>query len=272
MSIARQHASPRRGRGALGRIALVPTDAEDRPARGLGTRRAPAERLRVGVVHDLVTAIVTGAVAPGDLLPTETELCEHFGVSRTVIRESVKRLEEKGMVSVVQGRGTQVTDAIEWNPLDRVVLSVMIEHDDKLGILDELAVVRGQLESVMAASAAEVRDEDELERLHEAHETLAASAGRLEAFARNDIEFHAEIMSISRNTLASGIARTLVRRASEYSRFYGAPGPSAHRLTIEEHARVLAAIEAGDAAAAADAMLEHISAAWARRRLPRDSA
>ena len=239
---------------------------------GLGARRAPAARLGVGVVHDLVTAIVTGTVAPGELLPTETELCEHFGVSRTVIRESVKRLEEKGMVSVVQGRGTQVTDPIEWNLLDRVVLSVMIEHDDELGILDELAVVRGQLESVMAATAAGARDADDLAHLHAAHEVLAASAGKLEAFARNDVEFHAIIMRISKNTLAGGIARTLVRRAGEYSRFYGAPGPDAHRLTLEEHAAVLDAIEAGDDQRAADAMLEHISAAWTRRRLPRDRA
>jgi DNA-binding FadR family transcriptional regulator len=241
----------------------------DDPTLRLGTRRAPAARLGVGVVHDLVTAIVTGVVAPGDLLPTETELCEHFGVSRTVIRESVKRLEEKGMVSVVQGRGTQVTDPVEWNLLDRVVLSVMIEHDDELGILDELAVVRGQLESAMAATAAEARVDADIEELRTAHDVLVASTGRLEAFARNDIDFHAVIMRISRNTLASGIARTLVRRASEYSRFYGAPGPDAHRLTIEEHARVLDAIEAGDDELAARAMLEHISAAWARRRLPR---
>lgn len=238
----------------------------------LGSRRAPAARLGVGVVHDLVTAIVTKAIASGELLPTETELCEHFGVSRTVIRESVKRLEEKGMVTVVQGRGTQVTDPVEWNLLDRVVLSALIEHDDEIGILDELAVVRGQLESVMAATAAEVRDAEQLAALHVAHEVLIASSGRLEAFARDDIDFHAEIMAISKNTLASGIARTLVRRASEFSRFYGAPGPDAHRLTIEEHARVLDAIEAGDGAAASAAMLEHISAAWTRRRLPRDPA
>ena len=235
----------------------------------LGSRRAPAARLGVGVVHDLVTAIVTGTIAAGELLPTETELCEHFGVSRTVIRESVKRLEEKGLVTVVQGRGTQVTEAVEWNILDRVVLSALIEHDDEIGILDELAVVRGQLESVMAATAAEVRDADQLASLHTAHELMAASSGRLEAFARNDVEFHAEIMAISKNTLATGIARTLVRRASEFSRFYGAPGPDAHRLTIEEHAAVLDAIEAGDQAAAATAMLDHITAAWARRRLPR---
>ena len=63
----------------------------------LGAHRTPAARLGVQVVHDLVSAIVTGEVAPGDLLPTETELCENFGVSRTVIRESMKRLEEKGI-------------------------------------------------------------------------------------------------------------------------------------------------------------------------------
>lgn len=234
----------------------------------LGARRGPAERLGVGVVHDLVTAIVTGSVQPGELLPKEAELCDHFGVSRTVIRESMKRLEEKGLVQVVQGRGTEVSDPSEWNVLDRVVLATMIENDDELGILDELAVVRAQLESVMAARTAGAHDDDDLAALVEAHDALVAVRDRQEAFAAADVEFHARIMAISGNHLAQGIARTLTRRARDYSRFYGAPGPEAPSLTIDEHRRILEAIAAGDAETASREMSEHITKAWARRRIP----
>lgn len=234
----------------------------------LGARRVPAERLGVSVVHDLVTAIVTGSVKPEELLPTESELCDHFGVSRTVIRESMKRLEEKGLVQVVQGRGTQVTDASEWNILDRVVLTSMIENDAELGILDELAVVRAQLESVMAATTAHAHDDDDLATLTDSHDALVAAREQQDAFGLADIEFHARIMEISGNHLAQGIARTLTRRARDYSRFYGAPGPEAFDLTIDEHRRILDAIVAGDAEAASREMSEHITQAWERRRLP----
>ena len=212
--------------------------------------------------------IAAGQVKPGQAIKVEADLGEQLGVSRTVIRESMKRLEEKGLVQVVQGRGTQVSDPSEWNVLDRVVLNSMIENDDEIGILDELAVVRAQLESVMAAGVARSHDDDELAALSEAHDALVAVRDRQEEFAAADVEFHARLMEISGNRLAQGIARTLTRRARDYSRFYGAPGPEAPTLTIEEHRRILDAIAAGDADAASREMNEHITRAWERRRIP----
>ena len=89
-------------------------------------QRLPAARLGVAVVAELVDLIVTGQLKEDDLLPPEGPLSEHFGVSRTVLRESVKRLEEKGLVIVSQGRGTQVRAPGYWNMLDPVVLSALI--------------------------------------------------------------------------------------------------------------------------------------------------
>jgi DNA-binding FadR family transcriptional regulator len=86
-------------------------------------RRRPAERLGVAVVSELVELIVTGQIAEGELLPPEGPLSEHFGVSRTVIRESVKVIQEKGLVRIEHGRGTQVTEPRQWNLLDDVVLA-----------------------------------------------------------------------------------------------------------------------------------------------------
>jgi DNA-binding FadR family transcriptional regulator len=232
-------------------------------------RRAPVARLGVLVVHDLVSAIITGEVHEGDLLPPESELSAHFGVSRTVIRESVKRLEEKGMVRVVQGRGTEITPAAEWNILDKVVLSALIENDAALGILDELAVIRAQLEAVMSETVATVRTPEELESLAVAHEKMVNAYGSQEAFASADIDFHFRIMEVSGARLAQGIARTLTTRARDNARFYGAPGPDAHSLTVAEHQAILDAIAAGDSAAARTAMQDHITLAWERRRIPK---
>src|SRR3954471_18596206 len=109
--------------------------------------------LGVAVVRDLVQAIVTGSVAPGEILPPEATLSQQFAVSRTVIRESVKRLQEKGLVTVSQGRGTIVNEPSQWNVLDPDVLSTLVDHDETLVVLDELAIVRGSLEATMARAA-----------------------------------------------------------------------------------------------------------------------
>src|SRR5471032_2313392 len=126
--------------------------------------RTPA-KLGVAVVEGLVNVIVSGEVLPGESLPPELPLSRQFGVSRTVLRESVKRLEEKGLVKVVQGKGTVVQPTSAWTMMDRVVLTSLIAHDKTLGVLDELSIVRARLEAAMAGEAARVHTPAELELL-----------------------------------------------------------------------------------------------------------
>lgn len=230
--------------------------------------RVPPARLGVAVVSDLVEAIVTGQVQPGQLLPPEGPLAEQFGVSRTVIRESVKRLEEKGLVTVAQGRGTQVTPFGSWNVLDPVVLSALIDNDDSLGVLDELSAVRSSLESSMAGQVAEVRSEEQLARLQRSLELMRESSNDSDSFRSADIVFHYTVMELSGNRLAESIAKNLFKRALESSRYQGIDPQGAFALTLDEHTRVLEAIEQQDVAAAQAAMREHIERAWERRRLP----
>jgi GntR family galactonate operon transcriptional repressor len=234
---------------------------------GASAQRVPAARLGVAVVHDLVTAIVTGEVAAGQSLPPEGVLSQHFGVSRTVIRESVKRIEEKGLVNIAQGRGTEVLPSGSWNVLDPVVLSALVENDDSVGVLDELAVVRGSLEGSMAAEAASIRSEEELAALRAALDHMHETSGD-KGFDQADVDFHVIVMEASKNRLAQNITKVLYTRARESSRFVGAVTDEAIQLTLDEHARVLRAIERGDAPAAENAMREHIRVAWQRRRLP----
>ena len=221
------------------------------PATFLGSspQRVPAARLGVAVVHDLVTAIVTGEVVAGQSLPPEGVLSQHFGVSRTVIRESVKRIEEKGLVNIAQGRGTEVLPSGSWNVLDPVVLSALVENDDSVGVLDELAVVRGSLEGSMAAEAASVRSEEELAELRASLDYMHETSGD-KRFEQADVDFHVIIMEASKNRLAQNITKVLYTRARESSRFVGAVTDEAIQLTLDEHARILRAIERGDSPAA----------------------
>jgi DNA-binding FadR family transcriptional regulator len=234
----------------------------------LTEKRAPTPMLGVAVVEDLVDAIVSGKLEPGDSLPPEGPLSEQFGVSRTVIRESVKRVEEKGLVTIARGRGTQVRPTSSWNILDRTVLTALIKHDDSLGVLDELSVVRAQLESVMASEAARARDEDQLGRLDAALQRMRETVDDQAAFRQADIEFHEVVMAISGNRLAESIARILMERALESWRFHGLDTPDAFAITLNEHSAIHAAIAEQDAVRAGDAMNGHIQESWRRRRLP----
>jgi DNA-binding FadR family transcriptional regulator len=222
----------------------------------------------VAVVSDLVAAIVTGELAPGAVLPPEGILSQQFGVSRTVIRESVKRVEEKGLVTVAQGRGTHVNPPTAWNVLDPVVLSALVDHDDTLGVLDELSVVRGSLEASMAAAAAQRQTPERTRELEEAFEQTELNIDDFGRYNEADAHFHYVVMEQSGIRLAANITRILFARARESARFTGSPGPEAMHLTLGEHRLVLEAIVRGDSEAAAKAMSDHISQAWLRRRPP----
>jgi len=229
--------------------------------------RLPAQRLGVAVVEALVNVIVSGELAPGDSLPPELPLSQQFGVSRTVLRESIKRLEEKGLVTVGQGRGTVVQPTRAWNMLDRVVLTALIAHDDSLGVLDELSIVRARLEGVMAAETARVRTPIELDVLRGSLEDMRALLLHDEAeFNAADVMFHEIVMAISGNRLAESIARVLFARARESARYRGKVPPEFHEKTLREHEKVFDEIAAGALAASEQAMYTHIIDAWQRRR------
>ena len=127
------------------------------PARERSAPRRPA-RFAAVVVEELAQQIISGAFAEDDVLPTEPALCEQFGFSRTVIREGLKLLEERGLVRVEQGRGTTVQPRDAWNLLDPVVLRIALEYDHDLSLLDDLIVVRRVLEREMARAAAAAPD------------------------------------------------------------------------------------------------------------------
>jgi DNA-binding FadR family transcriptional regulator len=227
--------------------------------------RARSPRLGVTVVAGLVDAIVRGDLPPGSSLPPEAVLCEQFGVSRTVIRESVKRLEEKGLVTVAQGRGTQVLNADSWNMVDATVLSALVANDATLGILDDLSVVRASLEGVIARDAASRRTPEELERLRDALVLMRATIDDEPRFNAADVIFHTTVGEMTPNRLAVNLVNTLFGQARESARFHL---HSQLDVTLHEHEQVFAAIEAGEPDVAEQTMRAHILDAWERRRPP----
>ncbi|MDF2044894.1 FadR/GntR family transcriptional regulator [Microbacterium sp. Kw_RZR3] len=231
-------------------------------------RRGQIDRIGSRVLEELVELIVTGSIADGEYLPPEQALCDEFGVSRTVIRECIKRIQEKGLVEVAQGRGTRVRHFNDWNVLDPLVFDSLVRHDESLGVLDEVSVVRAALEGVMASEVAATGSAESHEQIRVHLHDMRRLQHDNPAFLRADMQFHLSMMSASKNRIAATIARSFFVRPLQSARWDGNNPADAIPRTLAEHERVFEAIEAGNAVAARVAMEEHILGSWRRRRLP----
>jgi DNA-binding FadR family transcriptional regulator len=232
--------------------------------------RRPAN-LAQAVTAELVERIVRGVYPSATALPREADLCETFSVSRTVVREAVKVLQEKGLVQVRQGFGTIVTPSTSWDMLDELVLAAVIAEDETLAILDDLVVTRRLLESDMANVAARLADQQSVGRLRELVDRMDELVDDPVAYADFDRAFHDTIMQTSGNRIARGVVRSLESQAINTARYMGRTDRALCVASNQGHRRVYERIAAEDPAGAAEAMFTHITEAWLVRRTGRSA-
>lgn len=164
--------------------------------------RRARRRLADAVIDRIQQQISLGVLSPGDRLPTETQLTETFGVSRTTIREAVVVLAHAGLLQVRQGDGTYVTEP----SANRETL------DDRLRRAAALEVyeVRRPLEVEAARLAALRRTEGDVRRMREllAERDRLREARDISAAVSVDVEFHTAIAVASRNAVLADVYRT----------------------------------------------------------------
>ncbi|GAA1678171.1 FadR/GntR family transcriptional regulator [Kribbella yunnanensis] len=227
--------------------------------------RRPAN-LASAVTAELVQRIVRGVHPSGTSLPPEPALCEAFAVSRTVIREAVKVLQEKGLVQVRQGAGTVVTPPSQWNMLDQLVLGAVIADDDSLTVLDDLVVTRRLLESDMALVAARTADQESIDRMRTLVDLMDELVDDPVAYRDQDQAFHDTIMQASGNRIARGVVRALESQVGNTASYMGRRERALCVASNQGHRRIYERIAAHDPRGAADAMTAHITEAWLVRR------
>jgi GntR family transcriptional regulator, galactonate operon transcriptional repressor len=225
-------------------------------------------RLASVVVDALAQEIVSGRLAPGDVLPIEPALCAQFGFSRTVIREGVKILEERGLVVVEQGRGTTVQPRSAWNMLDPLVIRTALEHDDDMSLLDSLVTVRRVLEQEMTQAAAERLTEDDLARLAVCLDAMEATFDDYDRFREADQEFHMIVMGASGNEVGLTIVRTIHRHTGGTRPMIAKAGAARELLdrTVADHQAIYRALVDRDGKGAGRLIADHIEGAWAERK------
>ncbi|MGW4213885.1 FadR/GntR family transcriptional regulator [Lentzea sp. NPDC004789] len=241
------------------------TGSQPEQATPAGWTRRPAS-LAAAVTGELVQRVVRGGYPVGTVLPPEPVLCETFGVSRTVIREAVKVLQEKGLVQVRQGSGTTVNPHAQWNLLDELVLRAAIAEDDSLALLDDLVVTRRLLESDMAQVAARAAGQDVLDELRAMVDRMEELVGDTPAYEELDRHFHDVIMRASGNRIARGVVQSLQGQAITSAGYLGRSGRELCQASNQGHRRIYERLAARDAEGAAEAMFTHITEAWLVRR------
>ena len=220
----------------------------------MAPRTLHRESLSEQVSAKLVEAIQTGGYPPGTLLPPERVLCEQFAVSRTVVREALRSLAAKGLVEIVNGRGALVRTLTD--EMLRVFFRRALGPDFEAW--KELMIVRRLLEGYSVAAAARARSADDVARLAELIEQMEAQIEHPEDYAAIDVDFHAELARIADNSfiyLLIASIRSSLREIIERTLLPLSPRKFAaiHRFHVE----IFRAVEAGDEAAAVDAMNRH---------------
>jgi DNA-binding FadR family transcriptional regulator len=233
---------------------------------GRGRSALRPARLGAVVVEELARQIIGGGFATGEVLPTEPVLCEQFGFSRTVIREGLKLLEERGLVRVEQGRGTTVQPRSSWNLLDPVVIRVALEFDSDLSLLESLISVRILLERDMARAAASRLGDADLAELLRTIEGMETAFDDYERFREFDQKFHSIVMQASGNEVGLTIVRTIHRHGGARPPLAVATSRESLETTVRDHRAVYAMLAAGDGDGAADLIAAHIEGAWTDRK------
>jgi DNA-binding FadR family transcriptional regulator len=203
-------------------------------------------------VDHLGFAIVSGHYAPGAAVPPEPLLCEELGVSRTVVREAVKSLIAKGLVSSGPKVGTRVLAPEQWNWFDRDVIVWQARAGLTAEFLRDLQELRRAVEPAavrMAAQRASAEDIAEIEAAFAGMERALDEGGD---YVASDLRFHQGLLRASHNRMMTQMGKalaTLLRTSFEISTSRK-DGP---RGSLPLHRAVLDAVSAHDPARAEQA-------------------
>ncbi|MBG0852006.1 FadR family transcriptional regulator [Streptomyces spinoverrucosus] len=267
MTSARSADSGLVGPGELDRYPYAEAPGPDRvgapawegadPELGRVGRRAAGSRgrgLHGQLVQQLGQMIVSGDLGADRPLVPE-EIGQRFEVSRTVVRESLRVLEAKGLVSARPNVGTRVRPVSDWNLLDPDIIEWRAfgpQRDDQRRELSEL---RWTIEPLAARLAAGHGREDVQQRLSDMAEIMGHAMGQGDAitFSRADAEFHSLLIQIAGNRMLEHLSG-IVSAALQVS---GGPVTSCDRpneTTLAHHVRIVDALATGDGGAAEAAM------------------
>jgi GntR family transcriptional regulator, transcriptional repressor for pyruvate dehydrogenase complex len=223
-------------------------------ASGILLQPMPRTTLSTALFEKLVGHVVNGDWKEGDRVPSERELSEQLGIGRASLRVALKALELLGMVESRVGNGTFVCPRSDF--LSRPLLWAITGTDHSE--LCELMEARLVLEENIAAFAAERATAEELRKIEAALEEMRAQIDDPAASFESDMRFHVAIAEAAHNPILSN-ADQLVRNLVKHWILLKHSIPGEVAKSLQHHERIYDAILHRDAAAAREAMRNHIA-------------
>jgi DNA-binding FadR family transcriptional regulator len=242
----------------------LPSSAAARPRqRGRGLAHA--------LVDDFGVRIRDGALRPGDKLPTESEIMQAFGVSRTVVREALSKLQAAGLVETHHGIGTFVLQ-------QRASGVFRLDAGDIATSVDVLAVLelRISLETESAGLAATRRTEEQLLAMRQALDDFERNVAIAGDTVAPDFRFHLQIAQSTGNPYFADIMSHLGTAVIPRTRINAIRNQDKGGVYLSrvnrEHEEIYAAIARRDAESARAAMRIHLTNSRERLRVAQEAA
>jgi GntR family transcriptional repressor for pyruvate dehydrogenase complex len=232
-----------------------------------------SRNLTADLAADLRARIVDGAIQPGDKLPSENTLISEFGVSRTVVRSALTRLQAEGLVETERGRGSFALTPPPDGPTSARGARAVVTMEDRLHLLE----FRMGVESEAAALAARNRTDRQLKAVAKALEEFTASVGHPAHAMKSDYDFHRAVAAASGNPFYSDCLASLGQTMIAMPRTRLMTGVEHYARdhfdqVVHEHASIYAAIAEGDESSSSAAMRSHLANSRRRLRAPAPAA
>jgi DNA-binding FadR family transcriptional regulator len=228
-------------------------------------RRRPRS-LALELVEALGDRIRDGRLAAGDRLPTEAAFMAEFGVSRTVVREAISKLQAGGLVQTRHGIGTFVIGLGDAAPF-KLAAEQFATLRDVIAVLE----LRIGIETEAASLAAQRRQAANLRQMRAALDAVAAAVEQGRDAVGPDFQFHLEIARATQNAHFAELMASLGTMIIPRARLDGAQAPDEARRAYlrrvnAEHESIYDAIRNQDGDAARAAMRTHLANSRERRR------
>ena len=207
------------------------------------------------IAQNLEQMIIGQEIQVGDRLPGEIELAERFGTSRNVIREAITMLKERGLVDVKNGSGAYVAQ------LTSDALGSMVTRLTAVGSAspEDVYEIRMALEVRACGLAAQNATPQQKKELRLIVEDMGKNFEDLVKWKRDDMRFHRCLAQMTNNALFPAFIEPLA--AELFSPGHDAERPPSREARLggmEQHRRILDAVEQGNRTAAERAMTDHL--------------
>ena len=214
------------------------------------------------IEYELTEAIRAGKYIPGSKLPTENELCELFVVSRTAVREAIKKMSARGIVQVKRGSGVYVSEMSIKNASE--TLNLFFELSSDKNVIQQTINTRLILEPALASQAAINRTDEQIQSLVDNIKmTKSCDINDTDTEAELDNDFHKTILSIANNQVLDLLLNPIFHlmpkfKTGVYAKPLEGELVKKKQIMLTHHENILDAIIKQDEQMANKAMYNHI--------------